>query len=148
MRKHPNISALIGVAIFLCVSLPEWFGSVWPLFTSKTLPEWIAERRWTPMSTSATSWLMMVFAVAVTGLMLVIVYQTRQQARTAEFYEDRSALRVDRHSIQEELERLGDSFWVMWQVGHQMTQIAPEARKKISKMILGNPNDTPERLDQ
>ena len=148
MRKNPLRSALIAAAIFLFVTLPEWFGSIWPLFSNKTLPEWIAERHWTLMSTSATSWLVSTSAVIIVGFLAVISYQTRGRGQSADFYPDRRALRLQRHGIQEELENLGDSFWVMWQVGHQMTQIEPNARKKITRMILGNPADSLARLER
>ncbi len=45
LKDHSWPSAAIALVIFLVWTLPLWLGTVWPMVTKKTLPEWLAERQ-------------------------------------------------------------------------------------------------------
>jgi hypothetical protein len=79
ISQHPVLWAVIGVGIFLLWRLPEWFGQVWPLFTNKTVPEWLAERRWPGMSTRLYRWFNIITTCVMFVLLGVIIYQQQSE---------------------------------------------------------------------
>jgi len=83
IKNHPVVSAVVGAAVFLLWSFPQWFGSIWPLFTDKTLPEWIADKRWT-VSASTSAWLTLVIGLALAVLFAVTLYEVRRRPPLSE----------------------------------------------------------------
>jgi hypothetical protein len=85
-------------------------------------------------------------------LFLVVIFLSYRLWKTPrphmQFFDTRASLDKNRGGIGRELENNGEVFWVMWQVGHLMTQIAPGARRKIQRMILGNPRANEDILNR
>jgi len=138
MRTHPIRSAILGIALFLFVTLPEWFGSVWPLFTSKTLPEWVSERRWSPLGPSGTAWLTVTSIIVMLILLAVIVYQTRPRTSVADLYTDRRDLNRSVGGLLAELDSVKKG-WIMWPAGGSSVSIPSESLSHIQRLILLDP---------
>lgn len=81
LRRRTAVSAAGAVIIFLFWTLPEWLGDVFPLFTDKTLPQWLAERRWPGMSHDLFQWLTLIIGVTLVGLFVAILFSTPRQRR-------------------------------------------------------------------
>lgn len=80
IKRHPIKSALLSVAVFLVWSLPQGIATVWPaLVRDKTIPEWIAERRWPGMTPHVYGWLTIAFFLTLVVALLVIAIGTRKK---------------------------------------------------------------------
>jgi hypothetical protein len=79
LRKHPITSAVAAICIFLLWNFPQWLGDVWPLFSQKTIPQWLAERRWPGMNPELSSWLTLGIDLAMLGLLVAIYFAARRQ---------------------------------------------------------------------
>jgi hypothetical protein len=77
VKQHPYLSLAIAGGVFFLWRLPDWLGQVWPLFTRKTVPEWVEERRWPGMSTILYRLFNIVTTVIVVTLLVIIMYQQR-----------------------------------------------------------------------
>jgi hypothetical protein len=64
-----------------------------------------------------------------------------------QFFQNRISLDRARGTIIDELQRYGETFWVMWQVGHLVPQMEKNVQAKIHRMIIGNPNSPIEALE-
>jgi hypothetical protein len=79
-RKRPS-HLKTKLWVFLCmvvVSIPGWLGSVWPLFTTKTIPEWLEEQRW-PMISKVTTAL--ITAIGLILFLAVIIWDAWQRPK-------------------------------------------------------------------
>jgi hypothetical protein len=77
LRNHPNRAVILGAIGFGLWSLPQWFGSVWPLFTTKTIPEWMSERSWPGVTPAVYGWVTVVLGIAIFGVVLAVALATR-----------------------------------------------------------------------
>lgn len=91
------------------------------------------------MSTSATSWIVLMSVAAVIVLLGVIVYQTRPRARVFDFYENRKELNKETGGLQHELDTLREG-WIMWPAGGTAVAIPAETLSHIERLILLNPD--------
>lgn len=70
-ERHPIIAWSVVFVVFAVWTFPEWLGQVWPLFTDKKLPDFLAERGWDGMTT--WNWLSFLFSVLYTPVVTLIM---------------------------------------------------------------------------
>ena len=78
LRNHPHRTIILAGAGFVLWSLPQWIGTVWPLFTTKTIPEWMAERSWPGITAPVYAWL----TAALIAAAAMVVYVLRRKNGT------------------------------------------------------------------
>jgi len=76
-KRYPVFYAVLVVCGFFLWVLPQWLGDVWPLFSDKKIPEWLAEKQWPSISPTLFMWFTATISVAVLSLLGVIIYQQR-----------------------------------------------------------------------
>jgi hypothetical protein len=77
-KKHSGFRKYLGLIVLgVCIKAPDWLGSVWPLFTDKTIPDWINERRWPMTSQIFSHWATVVGFAGILGYIAWDVFRTK-----------------------------------------------------------------------
>ena len=76
IRGHPILSPICG---FLA-----WLGTVWPVFSDKTLPQWLAEQRWPGISVEVLQWTPLILFIVLVCLPLYVAVVGRQREQRLE----------------------------------------------------------------
>ena len=83
IQSHPVLSSIVAVAVFVLWTLPVHVATLWPVFVKdKTIPEWLAERRWPGISPGLYTSVAIVTLV-VAGLIIalaLIAFRTRTKS--------------------------------------------------------------------
>ena len=80
LQRHPVAAAVIAIVCFVVWTLPVGIAQAWPAFVrDKTIPEWLAERRWPGMTAQLYGWLTIVFFLALAILLVVIVVISKRK---------------------------------------------------------------------
>lgn len=144
LEKHPVASAVVGILIFVFWSFPQWFGSIWPLLSDKTVPQWLAQKSW-GMSSGATAWVALVVGILLGALSFDVIYRARRSSGTGAraglpAFEDREQLSSRRGSLQHELAMVRNG-WIIWPVGGTSGALANETLANIERLILRHPHE-------
>jgi hypothetical protein len=80
LRRHPVATAVIAILVFAVWTLPLGIAQAWPAFVrDKTIPEWLAERRWPGMTAQLYGWLTIVFFFALAALLVILIRISRRR---------------------------------------------------------------------
>jgi len=80
LQRHPVAAAIIAIAAFVVWTFPIGIAQAWPAFVrDKTIPEWLAERRWPGMNAQVYGWLTIIFFLALVILLVVIIIVSRRR---------------------------------------------------------------------
>jgi hypothetical protein len=86
IRRHPVATAVVAVVAFLVWSLPIGIAQAWPAFVrDKTIPEWLAERRWPGMTAQVYFGLTIGFFLTLVVLLVVLIITSRRKESAAPF---------------------------------------------------------------
>lgn len=78
--RNPVATAIVAIVVFILWTLPIGIAQAWPaLVRDKTIPEWLAERRWPGMTAQVYTGLTVVFAVALLALLVVLIITSRRR---------------------------------------------------------------------
>jgi uncharacterized membrane protein len=80
LRRHPVATAILAILFFVVWTLPIGIAQAWPAFVrNKTIPEWLAEKRWPGMTAQIYGWLTIVFFLALVILLVVLIIIARRR---------------------------------------------------------------------
>jgi hypothetical protein len=94
--RPKTVLTLAGVVLFLAFEALGILGSIWSLFSSTPLFQWLTER-WPGMTYEIFWWIRLVFYCGIVGLLVKILWAIHQQGKEGKKYE----------SIQKELATAG-----------------------------------------
>jgi hypothetical protein len=76
IRDHPILSPICGFLV--------WLGTVWPVFSGKALPQWLAEQRWPGISVEIKQWTSLILFIVLVCLPLYVAVMGRQREQRLE----------------------------------------------------------------
>jgi hypothetical protein len=77
LKKNPVWAALIAILTFVLIAIPQWLGAIWPLLSDKTIPAWLAQRRWSFMNHSIQDAIVLIAMIATLVLLVFLIFSIR-----------------------------------------------------------------------